>query len=85
LWLRWYDREGRWILTPAELEQERAEQEKQRAEQEKQRAEQEKQRAEQEKQRAEQEKQRADLAEAEIAKLKQLLAEAGINPTINDD
>ncbi|MBD1215359.1 MAG: hypothetical protein H9534_22135, partial [Dolichospermum circinale Clear-D4] len=44
-----------------------------------QRAEQEKQRAEQEKQRAEQEKQRADLAEAELAKLRQLIAEKGVN------
>ncbi|MFM2064872.1 MAG: hypothetical protein RLZZ507_4543 [Cyanobacteriota bacterium] len=34
---------------------------------------------EQEKQRAEQEKQRADLAEAELAKLRQLLAEKGVN------
>ncbi|UXE61012.1 MAG: hypothetical protein KA717_37325 [Woronichinia naegeliana WA131] len=31
------------------------------------------------KQRAEQEKQRADLAEAELAKLRQLIAEQGIN------
>ena len=38
LWLRWYDREGNWLLTPAELEKERAEQEGQRAELEKQRA-----------------------------------------------
>ena len=34
---------------------------------------------EREKQRAEQEKQRADLAESELAKLRQLLAEQGIN------
>jgi Uma2 family endonuclease len=38
----------------------------------------EKQRTEQEKQRAEQEKQRADLAELELAKLKQMLAERGV-------
>jgi hypothetical protein len=31
LWLRWYDQEGNWLLTPAEWEKERAEQEKQRA------------------------------------------------------
>ena len=48
----------------------------------KQRAEQEKQRAEQEKQRAEQEKQRADLAELEVARLRQLLQQSGIE--IND-
>jgi Putative restriction endonuclease len=47
LWLRWYDRAGAWLATPAE----RAEQESQRAEQESQRAEQEmaqRERAEQE-------------------------------------
>lgn len=65
LWLRWYDREGNWLLTPTELEQERAEQEGQRAEQER--------------QRAEQEKQRADLAEAEIVRLKELLQRSGVN------
>ncbi|NCJ07655.1 hypothetical protein GS597_14280 [Synechococcales cyanobacterium C] len=37
-WLRWYDRDRQWLLTPTELEAQRAEQEKQRAEQEKQRA-----------------------------------------------
>ncbi|MFM7438900.1 MAG: Uma2 family endonuclease, partial [Snowella sp.] len=41
----------------------------------------EKQRAEQEKQRAEQEKQRAEQAEIEIARLQELLRQAGI--TIN--
>jgi hypothetical protein len=65
LWLRWYDQEGNWLLTPAEWEKERAKQEEQRAELEK--------------QRAEQEKQRADLAEAEIVRLKQLLQRSGIN------
>ena len=34
LWLRWYDRNGNWIPTPAELEKERAEQERERAERE---------------------------------------------------
>jgi Uma2 family endonuclease len=52
-WLRWYDREGNWILTPEEQERQRAEQERQRAETERQRAETEHQRAEQERQRAE--------------------------------
>lgn len=42
-WLRWYDDQGNWISTDAEV----AEQERQRAEQERQRAEQERQRAEQ--------------------------------------
>ena len=58
IWLRWYDTDGRWLATSAEL-----------AEQEKQRAEQEKQRAEQEKQRAEQEKQRADKLAARLREL----------------
>lgn len=44
LWLRWYDQEENWILTPAE-----------------------------------QEKQRADVAEFELAKLKQLLLTRGID------
>ncbi len=38
LWLRWFDRDGNWILTPAEREKQRAEAEKQRADSEKQRA-----------------------------------------------
>jgi regulator of protease activity HflC (stomatin/prohibitin superfamily) len=45
LWLRWYNRDQQWVLTPAEQEAQRAEQEAQRAEQEAQRAEQEAQRA----------------------------------------
>jgi transposase-like protein len=32
-WLRWYDQEGQWLLTPTEAERHRAEQEKQRADQ----------------------------------------------------
>ena len=46
-WLRWYDRDSQWILTPAE-----------------------------------QEKQRADLAAVEIARLKQLLEQASMNPNV---
>ena len=46
LWLRWYDQNQNWILTPAEQEAQRAQQATQRAEQESQRAEQESQRAE---------------------------------------
>ena len=52
LWLRWYDRDQNWILTPTEKEKKLAEQEKFRTEQEKTRAEQEKLRADQEKVRA---------------------------------
>jgi hypothetical protein len=65
LWLRWFDRDGNWILTPEEQETRRAEQETQRAEQET--------------QRAEQERQRADAAELELANLKRLLLDRGIN------
>ncbi len=77
----------------AEQEKQRAEQEKQRAEQEKQRAEQAawrasqeaqrvesaEQRVEQEMQRAEQEKQRAAAAESELARLRDLLKQQGID------
>ncbi len=66
LWLRWCDRAGTLIPTPAERERQRAEQERQRAEQEK--------------QRAEQEKQRADGAELENARLRELLRQAGLEP-----
>ncbi len=45
LWLRWYDGEGNWILTPEELARQKAEQERQKAEQERQKAEQETRRA----------------------------------------
>ncbi len=70
----------------AEQEKQRAEQEKQRAEQEKQRAEsaeqwaeQEAQRAESAEQRAEQEAQRAAAAESELARLRALLQQQGID------
>lgn len=52
-WLRFFDADGQWILTPMELAQEQADQERFRAEQERIRAEQERQRAEQERLRAE--------------------------------
>ncbi|MFM7381809.1 MAG: Uma2 family endonuclease, partial [Microcystaceae cyanobacterium] len=58
-WLRWYDRDSQWILTPAERARQQAEQEKQLVEQE---------------------RQRADSAEMEIARLKRLLEQAGVNP-----
>jgi Uma2 family endonuclease len=63
----------------AEQEAQRAKQEAQRAEQEAQRAKQEAQRAEQEKQRAEQEAQRAAAAESELARLRDLLKQQGID------
>jgi hypothetical protein len=39
IWLRWYDAEGNWILTPEERERQRAEQESQRLERERRRVE----------------------------------------------
>ncbi|MDY7012019.1 MAG: Uma2 family endonuclease [Cyanobacteriota bacterium] len=71
-WLRFYEREGKLVLLPEEVE-------KQRAEAEKQRAEAEKQRAEAESQRAEAEKQRAESAEAENARLRALLQQQGLD------
>ena len=65
LWLRWYDRDGNWLLTPAESEKQRADLEKQRADQVL--------------LALSQEQQRTEEAEAEIARLKQLLQQSGIN------
>ena len=70
--------DGRRFASYVEVDQ-RAEQEAQRAEQEAQRAEQEAQRAEQEAKRAGQEAQRAEAAEAELARLRALLKQQGIN------
>jgi Uma2 family endonuclease len=66
LWLRWYDAEGNWILTPEEQALEIAIQENARAEQER--------------QRAEQERQRAEIAESQLAALIERLRESNINP-----
>ncbi|MBI1763596.1 MAG: Uma2 family endonuclease [Acidobacteria bacterium] len=65
LWLRWRDRAGNWIPTPAE----RAEQERARAEQEHTRAEQEHARAEQERLAKEAAQQRAQLLAAKLREL----------------
>jgi Uma2 family endonuclease len=78
VWLRFFDAEGNLVLIQSEEERLQAEKEKRRAEQQKLLAEQEKQRAEQEKARAEQERQRADAAEAELARLRALLAAQGM-------
>lgn len=66
-WVRFFDAQGVLLPTATEFNAERAEAERMRAETEK-------QRAEAEKQRAESERVRADSAEAEIARLKALLA-----------
>jgi hypothetical protein len=39
VWLRWYDADGNWILTPEERERQRAEQESQQLERERRRVE----------------------------------------------
>ncbi|MEB3228063.1 MAG: Uma2 family endonuclease [Synechocystis sp.] len=85
LWLRWYDQEQNWILTPEERETQRAEQEKAKAEQEAQRVEQEKARADQEAQRAEQEKARAEKEKARAERLAAQLKALGINPAEDND
>ena len=87
-WLRWATLDGTLLLpTPqealeaetqrAEAETQRAEAETRRAEAEAQRAETETQRADAEKQRADTEARRAAVAEAEIARLRALLASQG--------
>ncbi len=32
LWLRWYDKDGNWVLTPTEQQRQKAEQERQKTE-----------------------------------------------------
>ena len=75
-WLRWAMLDGELLPTP----QEALELERQRADAEAQRAEAEWQRAEAERQHAKAEAQRATVAEAEVARLRALLAEAGHSP-----
>jgi Uma2 family endonuclease len=45
-WLRWYDQDGNWVLTPTEQEYQRAENERQRVEEERQKLEQERRKTE---------------------------------------
>ena len=82
-WLRWYDVQGNWILTPAEREtreRQRVEMEQQRAEMAEQKVHMEQQRAETAEQRAQMEQQRAEMAEQKAERLAQLLRAQGINP-----
>jgi putative restriction endonuclease len=69
-WLRWCDREGNVIPTGAE-----------RAETERRRADEETQRADEEKKRANEEKKRANRAEKELARLRDMLRDKGIDPS----
>ncbi len=78
LWLRWYDEDGNWLLTPTEREQQRADQAQQWANQAQQRADQAQQRADQAQQRADQAQQCADRTEIENQRLRELLQQAGI-------
>ncbi|MEM8810768.1 MAG: hypothetical protein AAGF01_32565 [Cyanobacteria bacterium P01_G01_bin.38] len=66
LWLRWYDADGQWLMTDAELARHGAEAERQRAE------------AEHQKALAEQ--RRANDAEVQLATLKAKLRAQGIDP-----
>jgi len=77
VWLRFYNDDGQLILTRGEAESKRAEAESKRAEAEARRAEAEAQRAETESRRAETESRRADAAEAELERLRALLAKQG--------
>jgi hypothetical protein len=79
-WLRFYDSERNLLPLAEEAAEHQIEVERQRAEMAYGRAEVEKQRAEVEKQRAEEERQRAEAAEAELARLRLLLAEKGPAP-----
>ena len=69
LWLRWYDAEGNWILTPTEREA--IAQEQLQAE---------RQRTEAERQRAEAERQRAEAERVRSQRLEELLRSHGIDP-----
>ncbi len=82
-WLRWYDRDGKWLLNKDELleqEQQRVNQERLRAEQERLRAEQERLRAEQERLRAEQERREKEASMQKAALLAAKLRDLGIDP-----
>ncbi len=86
LWLRWYDEQGKWVLTEAEQERQRTEIERTRAEQSEQRIEIERQRAQQADQRAEvaaqqleNERQRAEQERRETEELIAKLRERGID------
>ncbi len=80
LWLRWYDEQGKWVLTEAEQEQQRAEQSEQRFEFERQRAEQSEQRVEIERQRAELGQQQLKIERRQTEELIAKLRERGIDP-----
>ncbi|EDN69630.1 Protein of unknown function DUF820 [Beggiatoa sp. PS] len=80
-WLRWYDADGQWIPTLQERQEQaekRADAETKRAKEETQARLAEKQRADAEAQARLTEKQRADTAEAELIRLKALLAQKGL-------
>ncbi|WP_013325275.1 Uma2 family endonuclease [Gloeothece verrucosa] len=80
IWLRWYDSQGNWVLTPEEEEYQRAESERQRAESERQRAETERQRAETEHQRAEEISRQLEQERQRAANMAEYLRSLGIDP-----
>lgn len=75
VWLRFFDVEGRLVLTGEEAERQRAEAADRQAEAERRRAEAERQRAEAAEQQAEAERRRAQAAESELARLRARVAE----------
>ena len=75
-WLRWYDVQGNWVPTEAEM----AQQAEQSAEQAQQQVNHERQRRELAEQRAAQERQQRELAEQRVQELTQRLRELGIEP-----
>ncbi len=89
-WLRWYDAQGNWVPTEAEMAQQAeqsAEQAQQQVNQERQQRELAERRADQERQqrelaerRADQERQQRELAEGRAQELAQRLRELGIEP-----
>jgi len=79
-WLRFFDANGQWILTPVEQERERAEQAQLRAERERLQAEAERQRAEEERQRAESAERQAEQERNRAERLAEFLRSQGIDP-----
>ncbi|MEC4818461.1 MAG: Uma2 family endonuclease [Scytonema sp. PMC 1069.18] len=79
LWLRWYDVQGNWIPTEAELERTRAEEERAKAELERTRSEEERAKAEFERTRAEEERAKAELAIQQVLQTARNLLNSGMS------
>ncbi|OUC16531.1 MAG: hypothetical protein B0A82_01300 [Alkalinema sp. CACIAM 70d] len=79
-WLRWCDREGRWLLTETEIERQAKERERQAKERERQAKERERRAKEQERQAKEQAEQRVLQEQQARARLEAYLRSQGIDP-----